>query len=219
VQAWIGAAADYVGAALAHQVREMDTAGCVLAIAHAGHLVYERAYGAADIRTGEATTGRHRIRVASLSRRPSPLWAYWPKPVAWGWRMLSARTCPACMRRSRRQRLPSSFAILPHYRAMATAPVVWRMSYRFPLVTAFAMSFRGPPTIAAGLRFKCSNDGMPCWGSVSRLLRASRAITGSREVIAASGLRETTPDLHEAGAPIAPRGFGATSAWAIEPAC
>src|ERR1700690_4261770 len=40
----------------------------VFAVAHRGELAHERAYGVADIGTGEPLTPRHRFRVASHSK-------------------------------------------------------------------------------------------------------------------------------------------------------
>src|SRR3712207_3246436 len=45
-----------------HQVR------CVLAVARHGEVVFERAFGLADLGTGEALTPCHRFRVASHSK-------------------------------------------------------------------------------------------------------------------------------------------------------
>src|SRR3546814_13420854 len=42
--------------------------GCVIAIARRGRVVLERAFGVADLATGEPLTPRHRFRVASHSK-------------------------------------------------------------------------------------------------------------------------------------------------------
>src|SRR5262249_29587704 len=42
--------------------------GCIIAIAHRDKIVLERAFGSANLRTGEELTPRHRFRVASHSK-------------------------------------------------------------------------------------------------------------------------------------------------------
>jgi len=64
---WLGAALDYIPRWLEHQMRISKQPGCVMAIAHNGKLVLERAYGFANLKRGVALTPRHRFRVASHS--------------------------------------------------------------------------------------------------------------------------------------------------------
>jgi len=68
MQAWLKNALDYTGEWLDYQMRQSRQPGCVIAIAHKGRVVYERAYGFADAVTGERLTPRHRFRVASHSK-------------------------------------------------------------------------------------------------------------------------------------------------------
>jgi CubicO group peptidase (beta-lactamase class C family) len=49
-------------------MRVSELPGSVLAVTHRGELAYERAYGVADVETGEILTPRHRFRVASHSK-------------------------------------------------------------------------------------------------------------------------------------------------------
>src|SRR5258708_24388357 len=53
---------------ISYQVRQRELPGCVIAAAHQGTLVIERAFGYADLSTGEKLTPRHRFRVASHSK-------------------------------------------------------------------------------------------------------------------------------------------------------
>lgn len=65
---WLPHAIRYIADWLDYQMRVSELPGCVLAIAQAGTLLHERAYGVADVETGEALTPRHRFRVASHSK-------------------------------------------------------------------------------------------------------------------------------------------------------
>jgi CubicO group peptidase (beta-lactamase class C family) len=53
---------------ITHQVRRQELPGCVIAACHNGAFVIERAFGYADLSSGEQLTPRHRFRVASHSR-------------------------------------------------------------------------------------------------------------------------------------------------------
>src|SRR5918996_1808649 len=66
--AWLKSALDYVPEWLAFQMRVSEMPGCIIAIAHRGRVVLERAWGTADLATGEPLTPRHRFRVASHSK-------------------------------------------------------------------------------------------------------------------------------------------------------
>jgi CubicO group peptidase (beta-lactamase class C family) len=65
---WLSSALDYIPEWLAFQMRMSEQPGCIIAIAHRGKIVLERAYGTADLATGEPLTPRHRFRVASHSK-------------------------------------------------------------------------------------------------------------------------------------------------------
>ena len=65
---WLAAACDYIPQWLELQVRANDQPGCVLAIAHRGEVVLDRAFGVADVPRGTPLTPRHRFRVASHSK-------------------------------------------------------------------------------------------------------------------------------------------------------
>ncbi len=66
--AWLKAALAYVPEWMSFQVERFRQVGCTVAIAHGGKLVYEQAFGTADLRTGKALTPRHRFRIASHSK-------------------------------------------------------------------------------------------------------------------------------------------------------
>ncbi len=66
--AWQRAALDYIPRWLDYQMRQSEQPGSVIAVAHKGRVVLERAFGQADITTRRALTPRHRFRVASHSK-------------------------------------------------------------------------------------------------------------------------------------------------------
>jgi CubicO group peptidase (beta-lactamase class C family) len=68
MERWLRNALDYVPRWIDFQMRMSQQPGCILAIAHRGTLVFERAFGSADLTTGEKLTPRHRFRVASHSK-------------------------------------------------------------------------------------------------------------------------------------------------------
>ena len=65
---WLAAALDYIPRWLDFQMQASQQPGCIIAIAHRGNVVLERAFGTANLGTGEALTPRHRFRVASHSK-------------------------------------------------------------------------------------------------------------------------------------------------------
>ena len=65
---WLDAAAEYLPRWLEHQMRVTEQPGCAIAVAHKGKLVFEAAFGHADVSSAIALTPRHRFRVASHSK-------------------------------------------------------------------------------------------------------------------------------------------------------
>ena len=68
MEPWLKAALGYIPQWLGHQMRLAEQPGAVLAIAHKGKLVFEQAFGKADIARDVALSPRHRFRVASHSK-------------------------------------------------------------------------------------------------------------------------------------------------------
>ena len=69
---WLQPALDYIPRWLDYQMRESEQPGCVLALVHNGRVVFERAFGHADIVSRVPLTPRHRFHVASIRRRSPP---------------------------------------------------------------------------------------------------------------------------------------------------
>ncbi len=65
---WVSAALDYVPRWIGYQMAATEQPGCVIAVAYKGHVIFEQAFGVANLATGETLTPRHRFRVASHSK-------------------------------------------------------------------------------------------------------------------------------------------------------
>ena len=201
MEKWLRAALDHVPAYIEHQMRISEQPGCAIAIVHRGKLVLECAFGHADLSAGTPLTPRHRFRVASHSK---------------------SFTAAGVLKLREQRRLTlddpvGTYVADLHPRVaaitlgqlLAHAGGVVRdgadagqWSERRPFVDEAELraDLAAGPTIATNTRFKYSNHG---YGLVGL---AIEAITGethgawiAREVVAASGLHETTPD-----GPIAP---------------
>jgi CubicO group peptidase (beta-lactamase class C family) len=69
MEPWLKPALDYIPRWLEFQMQgASQQPGCIIAIAHRDKIVLERAFGSANLATGEALTPRHRFRVASHSK-------------------------------------------------------------------------------------------------------------------------------------------------------
>lgn len=203
MEKWLAAALDYVPRWLEFQMR-FPTAppGCSVAIAHKGALVLETALGHADLPRGVKLTKRHRFRVASHSK----------SFTAAGLMLLRergklqledkvGRHVPGLPRGIAALRLSQ---LLSHSAGLVRDGTVgeqWQNRRPFGSAAEVLADVSGGPAITPNTRFKYSNHGFALLGM------AIEAITGerygdwiAREVVAASGLRNTLPD-----API-PRG-------------
>src|SRR5436190_11843035 len=68
MEPWLKPALDYIPRWLEFQMQASQQPGCMVAIAHRGNVVLERAFGHANLDTGEALTPRHRFRIASHTK-------------------------------------------------------------------------------------------------------------------------------------------------------
>ena len=68
MDAWLHYAAEYICNWLEFQLRASQQPGLIVAIAHRGEILIERAYGTANLDTNERLTPRHRFRIASHSK-------------------------------------------------------------------------------------------------------------------------------------------------------
>jgi CubicO group peptidase (beta-lactamase class C family) len=196
-EAWLDHALAAIEAWIDYQMRATHQVGCVLAVARHGRVVLDRAFGQADLSTGEAMTPRHRFRIASHSKM---------------------FTAAGLMRLREQGRLGLDDRIGRHLAGLhpdaAEATVAQLLSHTagitrdgpdssffldrrpFPDAAEVLAHCAEPPTIPAGTRFKYSNHGFALLGLVIE------AVTGEpyldwvrREVIEAFGLEETAPDM------------------------
>jgi CubicO group peptidase (beta-lactamase class C family) len=198
---WLESALDYIPSWLEFQLRLSRQPGCVVAVAHHGEIVLERAFGYADCLSGEALTPRHRFRVASLSK---------------------SLTAAGIMKLREQGRLRLDDRVGRYLAGLhpiiAQATISQVLSHGaglfrdgadcgyfagrrpYPDTQELLADFRAPPAIEPDTRFKYSNHGFGLLGLVME------AITGEpyrswikREIIDAGGLAETVPDMPMAG--------------------
>ncbi len=203
---WLNAALDYMPRWMEFQMRQSEQPGCVMAVAHKGRVVLEQAFGAADAVKRKALTPRHRFRVASHSK---------------------SFTAAGIMklREADRVRLddPVGRYVKGLHPDVAAATLMQLLSHSAGLIRdggdagqwqdrrpfadekTLRAALTDPPVIDASTRFKYSNHGFGLTGLVIE------AVTGepygtwiAREIVAASGLKETQPDGPAArGLPVA----------------
>jgi CubicO group peptidase (beta-lactamase class C family) len=204
--AWLVPALAYVEDWLGFQMRHSEQPGCALAVVHEGELVLERAFGAADLASGEALTPRHRFRVASHSK---------------------SFTAAALLKLREQGRIrldePAGLHVAGLHPEIAAASLAQLLSHsagivrdgpdcaywveRAPFLDASALrgELADPPSIEANTRLKYSNHGFGLAGLVVE------AVTGEaygswvqREIVEAVGLAETRFDAPLAsGVPLA----------------
>jgi CubicO group peptidase (beta-lactamase class C family) len=195
--AWLPPAVAAVSGWIEFQMRVMQQVGCVLAVARHGEVVFERAFGLADLGTGEALTPRHRFRVASHSK---------------------TFTAAGVMLLRERGQLGLDDAAgrhVPGLHADAAAATVGQLLSHsagvtrdgpdsgqftdrrpFPDAAEVLEILAEPPPIPAGARFKYSNHGYALLGQViEAVTREPYAAWIRREVVQAFGLEETEPDM------------------------
>jgi CubicO group peptidase (beta-lactamase class C family) len=197
MEPWLQYAMDYVRDWLEFQMRASQQPGCMIAISHRGKVVFEHAFGSANLDTGEKLTPRHRFRIASHSK---------------------SFTAAGIMKLRERRRLrlddPIGQYVTGLHRRVAEATIAQLLSHSAGLTRDGAdagqfvdrraylnqkelmADLQRPPVIESGSRLKYSNHGFGLLGL------AIETITGepyrgwiAREIVAATGLRETTPDM------------------------
>lgn len=211
MQKWLPAALDYIPRWIDFQVRQTETPGCVISVAAKGEIVLERAFGVADLNTGEVLTPRHRFRVASHSK---------------------SFTAAGIMKLREERRLelddPAGHYVKNLHPSVAEATLAQLLSHSAGLVrdgadagqwqdrrpflnkTQLRAALAEAPMIEPNTRFKYSNHGFGLAGLVIEAITGERYRDWiAREIVAAAGLNETAPDMPiDAAAPIA-RGHSA----------
>ena len=206
MDAGVKAALAYVQHWLAHHVRLTQQPGCAIAVAHKGRVVLERAYGHADLIKGRKLTPRHRFRAASHSK----------SFTAAGIMLLRERgllrlddPVGQYVDRLHPQVAETTIAqALSHSAGLIRDGVdagQWQDRRPFANERDLRRALAGPLVIDASTRFKNSNHGFGLIGLVMEAITGERYVDWiTREVIAASKLTETTPDVPAAkGGPMA----------------
>ena len=193
---WLSAAVDYLPRWLEHQMRVTEQPGCAIAVAHKGKLVFEAAFGHADLSRGIALTPRHRFRVASHSK---------------------TFTAAALMKLREMRKLQLDDPVGKHVNGLRadvasltlaqlashSAGLVrdgvdarqWSLQRPFLDEKALREGLAQPPTLTANTRFKYSNHGYGLLGLVIEQITGEPYVDWiAREIVAAAGLEETTPD-------------------------
>ncbi len=206
MRTWLENAIGYADRWLGFQMRLTRQPGCVFAVARRGRVVFENAYGHADLARGERLTPRHRFRIASHSK---------------------SFTAAAVMKLRENGRLrlddPVGLHVEGLHPSVADVTVSQLLSHGAGLVRDGAdagqwiderpfadeaelrAALAEAPVIAPESRMKYSNHGFGLLGLVIE------AVTGQDygawidgNIIAPSGLRETSPDApYGKGVPVA----------------
>jgi D-alanyl-D-alanine carboxypeptidase len=195
---WLTAAVDYLPRWLEHQMRVTEQPGCAIAVAHKGKLVFEAAFGHADLSRGIALTPRHRFRVASHSK---------------------TFTAAALMKLREQRKLQLDDAVGKHVGGLRddvasltlaqlashSAGLVrdgvdaqqWSLQRPFLDEKALRDGLAQRPTLEANTRFKYSNHGYGMLGlAIEQITGEPYVDWVAREIVAAAGLEETAPDVH-----------------------
>ena len=214
---WLAAALDYIPQWLAFQMRQAEQPGLSLAIAHQGKPVLLQAFGHADMGSSEALTPQHRFRVASHSK---------------------AFTATAVMKLREQGRLQLDDPIGRHVGGLhphvAGATLAQLLSHSAGLVrdgrdsgqwmerrpfldeAEIRADLADGPTIEVNTRFKYSNHGFGLLGLAIESVTGERYSDWvAREVVAASGLKDTLPDAPEDGSTLQRLASGHSSRWPL----
>ncbi|MDQ2927556.1 MAG: beta-lactamase family protein [Pseudomonadota bacterium] len=200
MEKWLAAALDYLPRWLGYQMLATEQPGCVVAVAHKGKVVLERAFGHADLKHGTPLTPRHRFRVASHSK---------------------TFTAAGILKLREAGRIGLDDPVGRHVAGLApavasvtigqllshTAGLVrdgsdsgqWTDRRPFLDETALRADLAHGTVIEPNTRFKYSNHGYGLLGLVIEALTGEPyADWIAREIVAASGLEETAPDAPQA---------------------
>jgi CubicO group peptidase (beta-lactamase class C family) len=197
MESWLRSSVDYICDWLEFQFTASQQPGCIIAIAHRGEVVVERAFGLANLDTGEKLTPRHRFRVASHSKS-----------------FTSAGIMKLRERRKLRLDDPVGQYVKALHPQVAETTIAQVLSHSAGLTRDGADSgqfidrrdylnakellaeLQQPTAIEPNTRFKYSNHG---FGLLGLLIEA---VTGEpyaawvkREIIDSAGLKETVPEM------------------------
>jgi CubicO group peptidase (beta-lactamase class C family) len=203
---WLTAALDYVPRWLEFQMRTSEQPGCAVAVVLEGRVIFEQAYGFANLERGVRLTPRHRFRVASHSKSFTA--AGIMKLREGGKLKLDDEIGQYVGKLHPKLARATISQLLSHTAGLVRdGPDSGQFLDRRDFLDARELraDLRAAPIIAANSRFKYSNHGYGLLGL------AIEAITGepygrwiAREIVQAAGLKDTVPDTPlPRGAPFA----------------
>jgi CubicO group peptidase (beta-lactamase class C family) len=203
---WLSAALAYVERWMDYQMTATELPGCQLAVAKDGVLVLERAFGVADLASSVPLTTSHRFRVASHSKTftaagimklheerrlhlDDPVGTYVPGLHQ------SVADVTISQLLSHAAGLMRDGTEAPH----------WQVRQPFFDADELGRQLAHPLAIDANTRFKYSNLGFGLLGSVIEAITGETYLDWiAREIVVASGLAQTVPDMPLAeGVPVA----------------
>lgn len=214
MEKWLVAGLDYLPRWLDYQMQATEQPGCAVAVAHKGKVVLECAFGHADLKRGTRLTPRHRFRVASHSKTFTAAGVLKLReagriglddPVG---RHIAGLT-PSVAAVTIGQLLSHSAGLVRD----GSDSGQWTDRRPFLDEAALRADLSQGTVIEPNTRFKYSNHGYGLLGLVIESLTGERYVDWiGREIVAASGLRETTPDATPAlSSPHAPFARGHTA--------
>ena len=194
---WLAAALDYIPRWLDFQMLASQQPGCIVAIAYRGKIVLERAFGSANLDTGETLTPRHRFRVASHTK---------------------SFTAAGIMKLREQRKLKLDDAAGDYVEGLhadvARATIAQLLSHTAGIIrdgedagqfldrrpylneAELRAELKLPLVIAPGTRLKYSNHGFGLLGLIIEAITGhSWASFIKREIIDAAGLTESIPDM------------------------
>lgn len=194
---WLEAALAYIPAWLGLQIRQHEQPGCIIAIVHRGRCVLDRAFGSANLATGERLSPRHRFRIASHSKsftaagvmklREQKLLRL-DDPIGLYVNQLNRQVGQVTLA----QLLSHSGGVVRD--GPDSGQFVGRRA--FLTTPELLADLQAPPAIEPNTRFKYSNHGYALLGL------AIESVTGEpyakwirREIVDQAGLTETEPDM------------------------
>ena len=191
----LAAALDYIPRWIAHQMRITEQPGCSFAVAHRGQLLSEFALGQSG--DGRALTPRHRFRVASHSKTFTAAAVLRLRELG-RWQLDDAvgRYVPGLHKQvasaTLAQLLSHSAGLVRDGRDAAQ----WSDNGPFLDETALRADLAGGTVITPHTRLKYSNHGYGLLGlAVAGVTDEPFNDWIAREIVTASGLAETTPDM------------------------
>jgi CubicO group peptidase (beta-lactamase class C family) len=194
---WLKPALDYIPRWIDFQMQASQQPGCIIAIAHRGKIVLERAYGSANLATGEELTPRHRFRIASHSKSFTAAGILKLREQG---RLKLDDTAGQFVRDLHRDVGRVTIAQLLSHSAglVRDGSDAGQFVGRRPFLSARELKadLKAPPVIAPNTRLKYSNHGYSLLGLIiEAITREPYGVWIKREIVDAAGLAETQPDM------------------------